>query len=102
MTLTSPLRNPRKFRTPFLSPLNPHKISDMPPDSQLARRTPAGIQIRPDPVRLKWELTDLTTSDGHLARATFTTAARVLPDATELRMLDEALLGSRTILTTID
>jgi hypothetical protein len=71
-------------------------------DSELARRTPTGIQIRPSALRLKWELAELTTSDGHIARGTFTASARVLPDPNELKMLDESLLGSRAALTAGD
>src|ERR1700722_15117644 len=67
------LRNPRKIRTPFLSLLTPHKTPDIPPGSEPARATPAGSQIRPDPILLKWDLADLPASDGHIARAIFTT-----------------------------
>lgn len=71
-------------------------------ESEFARRTEAGIEIRPGPLRLKWELTELTTSDGHLARGAFITSVRALPDANELKMLDEALLGSRPVATMSD
>jgi hypothetical protein len=71
-------------------------------DSEFARRTETGIQIRPAAVRLRWDLTELTTTDGHLMRGVFTSSARALPEPNELRMLDEALLGSRPVVTSAD
>jgi hypothetical protein len=71
-------------------------------DSEFARRTETGIEIRPGAIRLRWELTELATSDGHLARGVFTGSARALPEPNELKMLDEALLGSRSVVTLAD
>jgi hypothetical protein len=71
-------------------------------DSEFARRTETGIQIRPGAVRLRWELTDLATADGHLARGTFAGSARALPEANQLKMLDEALLGSNSVVGLAD
>ena len=71
-------------------------------DSEFARRTEAGIQIRPGAVRLRWDLTDLATADGHLARGTFTGSAAALPEQNQLKMLDEALLGSNPIVALAD
>src|SRR5580698_8694945 len=71
-------------------------------NSELARRTPTGIQIRPTGLRLRWDLTELATADGHIARGSFTATARALPQPNELKMLEDALLGSRTILTSTD
>jgi hypothetical protein len=71
-------------------------------DSEIARRTPTGIEVRPTALRLRWELAELTTSDGHIARGVFTASARALPDINELKMLDEALLGSRSVLMAAD
>jgi hypothetical protein len=71
-------------------------------DSEFARRTETGIEIRPGAVRLRWDLTELATSDGHLARGVFTSSTRALPEPNELKMLDEALLGSRSVVTLAD
>jgi hypothetical protein len=71
-------------------------------DSEFARRTQTGIEIRPSAIRLRWDLTELATSDGHLARGGFTSSARALPEPNELKMLDEALLGSRSVVTLAD
>jgi len=71
-------------------------------DSEFARRTETGIETRPGATRLRWDLTELATSDGHLARGVFTSSARSLPEPNELKMLDEALLGSRSVVTLAD
>jgi hypothetical protein len=71
-------------------------------DSEFARRTLSGIEVRSTALRLKWELDELTTSDGHIARGVFTASARALADANELKMLDEALLSTRAVLTASD
>jgi hypothetical protein len=71
-------------------------------DSEFARRAESGTEIRPEPIRLRWQLTDLATSDGHVARGVFTSSARALPEPNELKMLDEALLGSRSVVTLAD
>src|SRR5271168_5025806 len=73
-------------------------------DTELARRSPDNgrIEVRPAGMRLSWELADLATSDGHVARASFAAIVRVLPQANELKMLEEALLGSRPSVTIND
>ena len=71
-------------------------------DFEFARHTQTGIEIRPGALRLRWDLTELTTSDGHLARGAFTTSTRALPQPNELKMLDEALFGSRSAVTLAD
>ena len=71
-------------------------------DSEFARRSETGIQIRPGAVRLRWDLTDLATADGHLARGTFTRQRRALPEPNQLKMLDEAFLGSNSVITLAD
>jgi len=74
----------------------------MPESSDLARRTQSGIQIRPTGLRLRWDLTELATADGHISRGSFTATARALPDPNEIKMLEEALLGSRPTVTAAD
>ena len=71
-------------------------------DSEFARRTVTGVEIRSSAVRLRWELTELATADGHLMRGAFTSSARALPEPNQLRMLDEALLGSHSVATLAD
>lgn len=64
-------------------------------DNELARRQEGRLELRPQPLRVRWSFNELVTSDGHELRATFTCSARVLPDPTERRMFEEVLLGSR-------
>lgn len=71
-------------------------------DNELARRVEGSIELRPQPLRARWSFNELLTSDGHELRASFTCSARVLPDATERKMLEEVLLGSRYALTDDD
>ena len=71
-------------------------------DNELARRQDGRLEIRPSPVRVRWSFNELLTSDGHELRAVFACSARAVPDATERRMLEEVLLGSRYSLTDDD
>ena len=63
-------------------------------DSELARRIDGKIQIRPAGLRLRWELSELVTADGHTAQGTFTGTVRALPQPNELKMLEEAMLSA--------
>ena len=71
-------------------------------DNELARRQDGRLEIRSTPVRVRWSFNELSTSDGHELRAVFACSARAVPDATERRMLEEVLLGSRYSLTDDD
>jgi hypothetical protein len=62
-------------------------------DSELARRIDGKIQIRPSGMRLRWELNELVTVDGHTARGVFSGTVRAMPETNELKMLEEALLS---------
>ncbi|MGD0464373.1 MAG: hypothetical protein ABSB74_17965 [Tepidisphaeraceae bacterium] len=71
-------------------------------DSELARRIDGRIQIRSGGLRLRWELNELVTADGHTARAVFTGTVRALPEANELKMLEEALLSGGSVASGAD
>jgi hypothetical protein len=71
-------------------------------ESELAKRVDGVIEIRTGGLRVRWELSDLITSDGHAARAIFSCTVRGLPDPTEQKMLEEALLSSRSTVATAD
>jgi len=71
-------------------------------DNELARRQDGRVELRPRPLRIRWNLSDLTASDGHELRAVFTCSVRALADATERRMLEEVLLGARYALSDED
>src|SRR5579859_5710005 len=64
-------------------------------DNELARRQEGRLELRPQPLRVRWSFGELLTRDGHELRAVFSCSARALPDPTERRMLEEVLLGSR-------
>jgi hypothetical protein len=67
-------------------------------ENELARRGVGGIELRAEPLRVKWEFHDLVTADGHELRCAFTGSIRALPDRTERRMLEELLLDGRSAL----
>jgi hypothetical protein len=71
-------------------------------EAELARRGPGGIEIRREPVRLRWEWENLTTSDGYPVRLTFDASLRTLDTPTERAMLEESLLRGRNLATTRD
>lgn len=71
-------------------------------DNELARRHEGTLELRPQPLRVRWAFNELVTSDGHELRVTFTCSARALPDLTERKMFEEVLLGSRYALTDDD
>lgn len=64
-------------------------------DNELARRQEGRLELRPQPLRVRWSFGELLTGDGHELRAVFSCSARALPDPTERRMLEEVLLGPR-------
>jgi hypothetical protein len=53
-------------------------------------------------MRVQWELTELRTSDGQLARGRFGCLVQALENPTEQKMLREALLGSRRAVGSAD
>src|SRR5689334_3045208 len=69
------------------------------PDNELARREGTALELRPDPLRVRWVLEGLTTADDHDLRCTFVASVRGLDDPIERRTLQEVLLGSRARLT---
>jgi len=69
---------------------------------ELARWKNGQLELRPDPLRVRWTFEDLVTSDGHALRCTFSCSTRGLPDPTERRMFQEVLLGSRLAVTEQD
>jgi hypothetical protein len=70
--------------------------------NELARWKNGQLELRPEPLRVRWTFDGLATSDGHGLRCTFTCSALGLADPTERRMLQEVLLQSRTSVTDND
>ncbi len=61
-------------------------------DNELARREHGSVAVRTTPVRLRWSLDDLVTSDGHRLRASLSCSVRALNTPAERRMLEETFL----------
>src|SRR5687768_3966517 len=68
-------------------------------EHELARRSNGRLELREQPLRVRWTFDQLVTSDGHAARCAFECSVRALPDPTERRMLQEVLLDGRQTLT---
>lgn len=71
-------------------------------DNELARRHEGTLELRPQPMRVRWSFNELLASDGHELRISFICSVRALSDPTERKMLEEVLLGSRQALTDDD
>jgi hypothetical protein len=69
-------------------------------NNELARRENGRIELRPGPVRVRWNLDDLVTADGHKLHCAFTCSTTALADASERRMLEEVFLGRGQAVTT--
>ncbi len=62
-------------------------------NDDLARRAGGEVQLRTTPLRMRWELTGMTTSDGHRLQGTFTCSVLPLPDRNNRAMLEETFLS---------
>lgn len=72
------------------------------PGDQLARTEDGRIELRPTPLRVRWELSDLLCSDGHRLRAVFSCSIEALDDPAERAMLRETFLANRSAMTVAD
>src|SRR5690242_4027291 len=70
--------------------------------NELARWKNGQLELRPEPLRVRWTFEDLVTSDGHGVRCTFSCSAQGLDEPTERKMLQEVLLQSRKSVTDSD
>src|SRR5205809_1001565 len=58
-------------------------------NNELARRENGKVQLRPSPVRVRWNLDDLVTGDGHKLHCGFTCSVTALPEPSERRKVEE-------------
>jgi hypothetical protein len=74
----------------------------MPPlmNNEIARRENGRLQLRSGPIRLRWNLDDLVTADGHKLHCSFTCSVTALDEVSERRMLEEVFLGRGFAVTT--
>ena len=71
-------------------------------ENELAHRDGNGLELRAQPLRVRWVLEGLSTADDHDLRCAFTASVRALADPIERRTLGEVLLGTRSRLTAND
>src|SRR3954468_4892219 len=72
----------------------PREVCVMPLlSNEFARRENGRVELRPKPLRVRWNLDDLVTSDGHKLHCAFTCSAAALSDASAKRMLEEVFLN---------
>src|SRR5438045_7566180 len=64
-------------------------------ERELARREHGAVSVKPDPLRVRWRLNDLTSADGHTVNVAFACSVRALDNDIEQRMLAETLLADR-------
>lgn len=64
---------------------------------EIACRDGDDVEVRTQPLRLRWTLTDLTTSDGHRLTCTFTCSLRAVDRLADRKMLAETFLASRDV-----
>ena len=60
------------------------------------------VEVRSEPSRVRWNLSDLVTADGHRLRCSFTCSLRPLRDAAEKKLLAEVFLACKTSATSED
>ena len=67
--------------------------------NELARWKNGRLELRPQPLRVRWTFDDLVSADGHSVRTKFSCSVQGLADPAERRMLQEVLLVWRSSVT---
>jgi hypothetical protein len=68
----------------------------------IARRTNGTLELRAQPLRTRWTITDLATSDGHRLNCTFTCSVAAVDRTADRQMLAETFLASREVVEPAD
>jgi len=71
-------------------------------EGELAARANGQIELHAGIVRVQWDLPELITADGYAVRGRFTCNLRLLSDPNEMKMLAEALLSTRSVVSVAD
>jgi hypothetical protein len=75
-----------KSQSPPVVPLQPN---------ELARNDGGRLQVRSEPMRLRWNLVNLISSDGHKLQGTFACSVRPLSEAAEKKVFAEVFLSGK-------
>jgi hypothetical protein len=70
--------------------------------NEFARAVGSAVEVRTEPVRVRWGLSDLVTADGHRLRGSFMCGARPLADGAEKKLLAEVFLARKAVATVDD
>src|SRR6266545_1911760 len=71
-------------------------------EHDLAKRSGDRVEIRFDPLRLRFRFAGLGCSDSHLLRITFSCSVQAIDNPIERRALQEAFLSTRPLVTADD
>ena len=71
-------------------------------DRELAKRIGDSVEIRPEPLRLRFRLSDLACADSHLLRILFSCSIQALDNPIERQALVETFLSTRSSVTADD
>src|SRR5687767_12011454 len=69
-------------------------------ESELARREGGRLELRKNPMRIRWLMEKLVSGDGHELRADFSCSVQVLAESAEQQMLAEVFLNNGNSLWT--
>ena len=71
-------------------------------DRELARRSNDSIEVRAQPLRLRFRFTDLSCADSHLLRVNFACSVELAENAIDRRVFAETFLSTRPAVTDTD
>src|SRR4051812_22094188 len=66
---------------------------------EIARRAGGRVELRPEPFRCRWRLSESRAADDHVVNATFSCTVHALDERAEREMLAEMFLSDRDVAT---